>query len=125
MCHRMRQEAVRKLAERVVGIVVTRSSVDPVTNLDKVPLIIATPALWHRLGDNYLAFDGAYVRLRPGVTPGEFGRRAQVLARRFPGTGGQIIVADESAQAATVERLIRPQATRSPSSRWCSRSPCC
>ena len=35
---------IRKLAERVVGIVVTRSSVDPVTNLDKVPLIIATPA---------------------------------------------------------------------------------
>ncbi len=101
---------IRKLAERVVGIAVTRSSVDPVTDLDKVPLIIATPALWHRLGDNYLAFDVADIRLRAGTTAGEFGRRAEELAQRFPGTGGQIIVADVSAQAATVERLIRPEA---------------
>jgi FtsX-like permease family len=101
---------ILKLTERVVGIVVTRSSVDPVTDLDKVPHIIATPALLHRLGANYLAFDGAYVRLRPGTTAGEFGRRAQALARRFPGTGGGIFVADESAQAATVEQLIRPEA---------------
>ena len=100
----------RKLTERVVGIVVTRSSVDPVTDIDKVPVIIATPALWHRLGAPYLAFDGAYVRLRPGTTAGAFGRQAQSLARRFPRTGGQIFVADEGAQAATVERAIRPEA---------------
>lgn len=64
---------ILKLTERVVGIVVTRSSVDPVTNIDKVPLILATSALWHHLGADYLAFDGAYVRLRPGTTAGEFG----------------------------------------------------
>jgi hypothetical protein len=101
---------IRKLNERVVGIVVTRSSVDPVTDLDKVPLIIATQALWHRLGGTYLAFGGAYVRLRPGTTAGEFERRAQALARRFPGTGGGVFVADESAQAATVQQAIRPEA---------------
>jgi FtsX-like permease family len=33
-----------RLTERVVGIVVTRSSVDPVTDIDKVPVIVATPA---------------------------------------------------------------------------------
>ena len=38
----------RRLTERVVGIVVTPSSVDPVTDIDKVPLILATPALWRR-----------------------------------------------------------------------------
>ena len=101
---------VRKLTERVVAIVITRSSVDPVTDIDKVPVIFATRALWHRLGPSYLAFDGAYVRLSPGTTAGEFGRRAQSLARQFPGTGGAIFVADEGVQAATVERAIRPEA---------------
>ena len=99
-----------RLTERVVGIVVTRSSVDPVTDIDKVPVILATPALWHRLGAAYMGFDGASVRLRPGTTAAGFGRQAQALARRFPGTGGQIFVADEGAQAATVQRAIRPEA---------------
>src|SRR5215472_3178051 len=100
----------RKLTERVVAIVITRSSVDPVTDIDKIPVIFATRALWHRLGPGYLAFDGAYVRLRPGTTAGEFGRRAQSLARQFPGTGREIFVADEGAQVATVQRAIRPEA---------------
>src|SRR5689334_3824195 len=99
-----------RLTERVVGIVVTRSSVDPVTDIDKVPVIFATPALWHRLGAAYRAYDGAYVTLRPGTTAAGFGREAQSLARRFLGTGGQIFVADEGAQVATVQRAIRPEA---------------
>jgi hypothetical protein len=99
-----------RLTERVVGIVVTRSSVDPVTDIDKIPVIFATPALWHRLGGAYRAYDGAYVTLRPGTTAAGFGREAQSLARRFPGTGGQIFVADEGAQVATVQRAIRPEA---------------
>jgi FtsX-like permease family len=101
---------IRSLTEHVVGIVVTRSSVDPVTDNDKLVHILAAPALWHQLGGNYLAYEAAYVRLRPGATAGEFGRGAQALARRFPGTGGQIILADGNSQAATVERLIRPEA---------------
>jgi len=99
-----------RLTERVVGIVVTRSSVDPVTDIDKVPVILAAPALWHRLGAAYVGFDGASVRLRPGTTAAGFGRQAQSLARRFPGTRGQIFVADEGVQAATVQRAIRPEA---------------
>lgn len=100
----------RQLTERVVGIIVTRASVDPVTDIDKVPFILASTALWHQLGHGYLAFDGAYVKLRPGATVGSISREAQALARRFPGTQGQMYVADESAQAATIERAIRPQA---------------
>ena len=38
-----------------------------------------------------------------------FARQAQALARPFPRTGGQVFVADEAAQAATVERSIRPR----------------
>lgn len=101
---------VRRLSERVVGIMVTRGSVLPVTTLDKTPVILASMALFRELGPRYQAFDGAYVKLRPGATPSSFGHQAQTLARRFPATGGQVFVADETAQAATVERAIHPQA---------------
>ncbi len=100
----------RKLRERVVGIIVTRSSVKPVAELDKIPMILASTALMHDLGPGYLAADGAVVKLKPGTTPDSFGRRAEALARRFPGTQGQVFVADEHAQAAAVERAIRPEA---------------
>ena len=50
------------------------------------------------------------MKLQPGQTVSDFSRRAQALARRFPATGGQIFVSDEAAQAAAVERSIRPQA---------------
>jgi hypothetical protein len=98
------------LRERVVGIVVTRGSVHPVTNLDKVPAIFAGTALLHQLGRAYTSFDGAYVKLRPGHSPGIAGRQAEALAQRFRATGGHVFVADESAQAAAVERSIRPEA---------------
>ena len=101
----------RLLRERVVGIVVTRGSVLPVNDLDKVPVILASPALFHRLGVRYLGATGAYVKLRPGASPEAFERRAQSLTRRFPATGGGArFVADEGAQAAAVQRAIRPEA---------------
>ena len=101
---------VRQLSERVVGIMVIRGSVVPITDLDKGPIILASTALFRELGPGYLANDAAYVKLRPGAGLGGFSDLAQALARRFPATGGQVIVADETAQAATVERSIRPQA---------------
>ena len=100
----------RLLRERVVGIVVTRGSVLPVNELDKVPVILASQALFHRLGVRYLGATGAYVKLRPGASPEAFGRRAQSLTRRFPATGGGAEVADEGAQAAAVQQAIRPEA---------------
>jgi FtsX-like permease family len=100
----------RRLRERVVGIVVTRSSVDPVTDNDKVAFIQASPALTRQLGPGYRAFDGAFVKLAPGATASLVSREAQALARRFPATLGQAYVDDESAQVATIERGIRPEA---------------
>jgi hypothetical protein len=99
-----------RLTEQVVGIIVNRASVDPVTDLDKVPFIEASTALLDKLGPGYVAFDGAYVKLRPGASLARFGAQAQLLTRRFPATGGQIYTADEGTQAATVERAIRPEA---------------
>ncbi|HEY8046473.1 MAG TPA: FtsX-like permease family protein [Streptosporangiaceae bacterium] len=100
----------RRLRERVVGIVVTRSSADPVTDIDKVAFIQASPALAHQLGPRYRAFDGAFVKLAPGATAGQVSHEAQALALRFPATQGQVYVADENAQVATIERGIRPEA---------------
>jgi hypothetical protein len=98
------------LRERVVGIIVTRGSVHPVTNVDKVPFVLASTALVRQLGPGYIGFDGAYVKLRPGYSPGTAGRQAEALAQRFPATRGHVFVADEGAQAAAVERSIRPEA---------------
>jgi hypothetical protein len=51
-----------------------------------------------------------YVTLRPGASLSAFSASAQALARRYPATGGQVFVSDQSLQEATVERAIRPQA---------------
>ena len=89
----------RLLRERVVGIVVTRGSILPVTEQDKAPILIANPALFHRLGVQYAGYSGAYVKLRPGISAEVFQRQAQSLAGQFPATGGRVFVADEGAQA--------------------------
>jgi hypothetical protein len=102
---------IRRLAERVVGIMVTRGSVVPVTTLDKLAFILGSAALARELGPSYEAFDGAYIKLRPGATMGGFSRQAQALARA-PASGnvGSVYIADEAAQAGTIERSIHPQA---------------
>jgi hypothetical protein len=101
---------IRRLSERVVGIMVDCGSIVPVTDLDKAPVIVASKALFRELGPGYEGFDGAYVKLRPGETVSDFSARAQALTRRFPATGGQIFLSDEATQASAVERSIRPQA---------------
>jgi len=98
------------LTEHVVGVFVTRASVLPVTYLDQNAMVLASLALYRELGPGYHGFDGAYVTLRPGTSLAAFTANAAALAKRYPSTGGQIITADETAQAATIERLIRPQA---------------
>ena len=99
-----------KLTEHVVGIFVTRASVLPVTYLDQNAMVLASLALYRELGINYEAFDGAYVTLKPGASLAAFSAAAENLAKRYPSTGGQVLIADETTQAATIERLIRPQA---------------
>ena len=102
----------RTLRERVVGVVVTRSSVKPISAFDKIPMILASTALMRQLGPNYLVADGAAIKLQPGTTVDGFRRHAEALARRFPETQlqEQLFVADQSMQAAAVERAIRPEA---------------
>jgi ABC-type antimicrobial peptide transport system permease subunit len=102
---------VRRLSERVVGIMVDRDSVVPVNQLAGTSRIVASEALYRELGRAYVGADGAYLKLRPGYTVSEVSSEAQALAGKFRATTqGQIFVTDEAAQAATVERSIRPQA---------------
>ncbi len=104
-----------RLRERVVGVVVMRTDVVTITPLESAPEILGTPALLRRLlpaigGPRNLAFDAALVRLKPHTTPGRFDVVAQDTARKFPDTGRQVFIADERADAAAVQRAIRPEA---------------
>ena len=107
----------RPLTLKIVGVGVARDNVVPVNALASAPSMLVTPALLREFEsdyESYSAFDGAYVRLKPGVSRARFGAQAQALARQFPETGGPdapLFVADEHVQAAAVEHAIRPQAT--------------
>jgi hypothetical protein len=100
----------RRFTEHVVGVFVTRASVVPVTYLDRVAQIWASPALYRELGPGHRGFDGAYLRLKPGASLAAFTEQAQQLAKRYPATGGRVFIAEEATQVATIERAIRPQA---------------
>ena len=92
-----------------MGIIVTPSSADPVTDSDRAPFILASPALWRRLGPGYRAFDGTELELRPGASAGHGGRRsagAGPPVSQHPGSDHA--VADEGTEYAAVERSIHP-----------------
>jgi putative ABC transport system permease protein len=100
----------RPFTTHVVGIFVTRGSIVPVNYLDQVAQIWGSLALSRELGPGYVAFDGAYLKLKPGTSVAAFTAEAERLAQRYPGTGKQVLVADEGTQESTVERAITPQA---------------
>jgi hypothetical protein len=101
---------LRIFRQHVVGEFVTLDNPVPITPLAQLPVVFATRALYAELGSRYRAFDGAYVRLRPGVSPTQFGRQAEALANRYPATGGGVFVANLSDQTAQIERAIQPEA---------------
>ena len=73
----------RLLRERVVGIMVTRGSVLPITENDKVPAILASLALFDRLAPQYVGTNGVFVKLRPGAS-------AEAFRTPSPGTDGPV-----------------------------------
>ena len=103
-------QPARRFTVRVVGVFVSTDSVIPVNDLAVSGKILASTALYRELGLDYEAFDGAYVTLKPGESLSALSAAAQALTGRYPSTGGQVFVADQSVQNATVERAIRPQA---------------
>lgn len=103
---------IRHLTVHVVGVEVIRDSIVPVNLLAQTAYIQCTLLLYRELGPNYRAYDGVYVQLTPGTSVNTLTAEATALARqpRYSATGGQLFVADQSVQNATVERSIRPQA---------------
>jgi ABC-type lipoprotein release transport system permease subunit len=102
----------------VVGIGVTRENVVAVSALAQQPTLLASSALLRQLDAfysgrsiRYDSYDGAFVRLKPGTSIKAFTQKAEDLARQFPEAGTPLFVADQHAQAAKVQRAIRPQAT--------------
>ncbi len=89
---------------RIVGIGVTRDDVVPVNSQSAELTLLTTPAFQRQFGSMFNAFDGAYIRLRPGASLKALQAQATALASKYPETGGQIFVADEHQQANTVER---------------------
>jgi FtsX-like permease family len=96
--------------EKVVGIFLTRDNPVPINQSAQLPNVYVTHAFYEKLGTRYRGFDGAYVRLGPGVPAFQFGRQAEALAKKFPATGGDVFVANLSDQAAQIEHAIRPEA---------------
>lgn len=103
-----RDEPSIRLSARVVGIIATRNSVIPPTELDSEPLVLLTPAAVTTIGLKYAAFDGAYVRLRPRTSAAAFKDRVAALAKHFPEVGERQLFVDEAAQVASVRRAILP-----------------
>ena len=66
----------------VVGVGVGRDNVVTVNALAAEPTLLATPALLQPFLSDYeayKAFDGAFIRLRPGVSRAAFGRKAEAM----------------------------------------------
>ncbi len=88
----------------------TRDNPVPINESAQLPVVYTTHAFYDRLGPKYRGFDGAYVRLGPGVSAFQFGRQAEALAKKFRATGGDVYVANLSDQAAQIDHAIRPEA---------------
>ena len=101
---------LRHFRQKVVGIFVTRDNPVPINESAQLPVVYATHAFYDELGPTYRGFDGAYVRLGPGVSAFQFGRQAEALAKKFRATGGDVYVANLSDQAAQIDHAIRPEA---------------
>lgn len=95
----------------ITGIGVFPTDVVPVAQLDSLPQLLATPAYFRTYADpNSLAFDGLFVRLRPGASVKRFHQKVdQIAARREEEIGGNYFFAEEADHNARVQRAIRPQ----------------
>jgi putative ABC transport system permease protein len=100
------------LAFRVAAIGVFDTEIVPADTSASGPMALLSPPFNATPAALAIANYGnaAGVRLRPGASMSAFLRTASVLAKRYPATGGGIVVMSLSDQVAATERAIRPQA---------------
>lgn len=101
-----------RLRMTVVGIGAIAPDIVPTTKLDGAPTFITSPAFYKTYVPRTvsLSYDGAAVRLKPGVSPTAFRATAQQLASGFDEVGGELFVGEQTDRTRKVDRAIRPQA---------------
>ena len=99
------------LAFRVTAIAVFDNQVIPTTETNSEPMALLSPSFTATRAARSFYYDTqAGVRLRPGASMTGFLQAASALAKRYPATGGSIVVVNLSDEVAATERAIRPQA---------------
>ena len=100
----------RAMSFRVTGIAVFDSQIVPATKANAEPTVLLSPGFYRSAAARDSTNGSqAGVRLRPGVSVASFAHAAAALARRYPATGGVIVVSLQDEAAAT-QRAIHPQA---------------
>jgi len=94
---------------RIVGIGVLASQVVPVSDLDRAPRMMASPAFVRRyaLEQDHQCYDAAGVRLARGADI----TRVQADIERLGAPVGEVFIQDLTANYTDVRRAIRPQVT--------------
>ncbi len=100
------------LTFRVAAIGVFDTEIVPTNISSNEPMLLLSPPFNATRAAQSIANYGneAGVRLRPGASMATFLRTASALAKRYPATGGQIVVISLSDEVAAAERAIRPEA---------------
>jgi hypothetical protein len=100
----------RAMSFQVTGIAVFDSQIVPATKVNTEPTVLLSPGFYRSpAARESTTGSQAGVRLRPGVNVASFAHSAAALARRYPATGGVIVVSLQDEAAAT-QRAIHPQA---------------
>jgi ABC-type antimicrobial peptide transport system permease subunit len=99
------------LTFRVTAIVVFDDEIVPTGTNNTLPTaLVSSPFTATTAAPNLSAGDEAAVRLQPGASQTAFTSAAETLAKRYPGTGENIITFPVSDQVNATERAIRPEA---------------
>jgi ABC-type antimicrobial peptide transport system permease subunit len=100
------------LTFRVAAVGVFDTEIVPANTSSTEPMLLLSPPFNATRAAQSIANYGneAGVRLRPGGSMTTFLRTASALAKRYPATGGQIVVISMSDEVAATERAIRPEA---------------
>ena len=99
------------LTFRVTGIVVFDDEIVPTGTNNTLPTaLVSSPFTATAAAASLSSGDEAAVRLQPGASQTAFTSAAEALAKRYPGTGGNVITFPLSDQVNATERAIRPEA---------------
>jgi len=94
---------------KLVGIGVLPPEVVPVSPRDSGPQFTVTPAFYRAYADpEHLAYDVAYVRVRPGTDMSRLSAEVDAVAAAHP-DAGQVFFAPQADRRTAAERAINPQ----------------